>query len=516
MTSHSAVLTARPRAATKTRSWLQALAALLLAGVILPAGLALGVLIIFESNHLILPGVNVMGADLGSLTPAQAQEQLNQDWNVHRTLVLSDGTHTYSAMPVEYGLYLDPDASMRAAYAAGRDSYEEELLQIFTRTSRSIAPVVVFNPSMARAHFETLAASFAIDPQQATLAYTGNGQWTVDPGKDGQALDIEAALAQLNADPLLAMMHARVNLSVHTIKPQEVRFAAVATQAENHKSLVNKPLNLRAYDPISDETFTLNIPTATLAPWVSVGDPLAADPQVSLDSAKVQDFFNQWSQNTLGSGRVLEKIQGMDNLTATWQQGEELFAMVRRLPTSFTVRSSDTIYAISAHVGIPYWRIENANPGVNFDALSAGQKITIPSKNDLLPLPVVLGKRIVISISQQHMWIYENGKVVHDYVISSGMADSPTLPGVFQVMEHIDNAYGARWDLWMPNWLSIYEAAPGFFNGIHGLPLLHNGVRLWGSALGHPASYGCIILGLKEAADVYNWAENGVVVEIKN
>jgi LysM repeat protein len=456
-----------------------------------------------------------MGADLGSLTPAQALDQLNNDWNVHRTLVLSDGTHTYSALPVEYGLYLDPNATMRAAYAAGRGSYEEELLQIFTRTGRSVQPAVVFNPGVARTSLEALSASFAISPQQATLAYSGSGQWTVDPGKDGQALDIEAALVQLNADPLLALMHARVNLSVQILKPQEVRFAAVATQAENHKSLVNKPLNLRVYDPISDETFTLNIPTGTLAPWVTVGDPLAADPQVGLDSAKVQDYINQWSQETLGSGRVLEKIHGFDNLTATWQAGKELFAMVHRLPTGFTVRSGDTAYSISAKVGIPYWRIEDANPGVNFDALSTGQQITIPSKNDQLPLPVVLGKRIVISISQQHMWLYENGSQVLDYVISSGMADSPTLPGVFQVTEHIDNAYGARWDLWMPNWLSIYEAAPGFFNGIHGLPLLHNGVRLWGSALGHPASYGCIILGLKQAADVYNWAENGVVVEIK-
>jgi LysM repeat protein len=517
MAAHSATLSARPRAAskTKTRSWLQALAALLLAGVILPAGIALGVLIIFESNHLILPGVSVMGADLGSMTPSQAQDQLNQDWNVHRTLVLSDGTHTFSALPVEYGLYLNPDATMRAAYAAGRDSYEGELLQIFTRTPRSVQPVVIFNSGVARTRFEALAASFAVDPQQASLVYA-DGQWSVDPGKEGQALDIEAALAQLNTDPLLALMHAHVNLSVQTIKPQEVRFAALATQAADHKSLITKPLNLRAYDPISDETFTLNIPAATLAPWVSVGDPLADDPQVSLDAARVQEYINQWSQQTLGSGRVLEKIQGMDALTATWQGGKELFAMVRRLPTSFTVRSGDTVYSISAKVGIPYWRIENANPDVSFDALSAGQQITIPSKNDMLPLPVVLGKRIVISISQQHMWTYENGKLLHDYVISTGMASSPTLPGVFQVMEHIDNAYGERWDLWMPNWLTVYEAAPGFFNGIHGLPLLHNGVRLWANALGHPASYGCIILGLKEAADVYNWAENGVVVVIKN
>lgn len=515
MAANSVTLTTRPRAVNKTKTWLQALAALVLAGFILPAGLALGVLLIFETNHLILPGVNVMGADLGSLTPAQAQDQLNLDWNVRRTLVLSDGAHTFSALPVEYGLYLDPDATMRAAYTAGRDSYEEELLQIFTRPSRPVSPVVVFNPAMARARLQTLAASFAVDPQEARLVYA-NGQWTVDPGKNGQALDIEAALAQLNADPLLALMHARVNLSVQPVKPQELQFSTLATQAENHKSLINKPLNLRAYDPISDETFTLTIPTATLAPWVTVSDPLAADPKVSLDSSQVQAYINQWSQQTLGSGRVLEKIQGFDTLADSWQQGKELFAMVRRLPTRYTVKSSDTIYAISARVGIPYWRIENANPGVNVNALSAGQELVIPSKNDLLPLPVVLGKRIVISISQQHMWTYENGNLLHDYVISSGMADSPTMPGVFQVTEHIDNAYGARWDLWMPNWLSIYEAAPGFFNGIHGLPLLHNGVRLWGSALGHPASYGCIILGLKEAADVYNWAENGVVVEIKN
>ena len=512
-------MTAHPRAATKkttkTRSWIQAIAALILAVVIIPAGIALGVLIVFESNHLILPGVSVMGADLGSMTPSQATGSLNLDWNVHRVLTLTDGTHTFTALPVEYGLYLDPDATMRQTYAAGRDSYEQELMQIFLRPSRPVQPVVVFNQGVARAKLEALAATFAVEPQQSSLVY-GNGQWSVDPGKDGQALNIESAVAQLNADPLLALMHAQVDLSVLPIKPQEVRFAALATQAANHKSLITKPLNLRAYDPISDETFTLNIPSATLAPWVSVGNPLADDPQVSLDAAQVQAYIDQWSQKTLGSGRVLEKIQGMDDLTASWQQGKELFAMIRRLPTTFTVRPGDTSYSISAKVGIPYWRIENANPGVNFNALTAGQQITIPSKNDLLPLPVVLGKRIVISISQQHMWTYQDGKLLHDYVISTGMADSPTLPGVFQVTEHIDNAYGARWDLWMPNWLTVYEAAPGFFNGIHGLPLLHNGVRLWANALGHPASYGCIILGLQEAADLYNWAENGVVVEIKN
>jgi lipoprotein-anchoring transpeptidase ErfK/SrfK len=33
--------------------------------------------------------------------------------------------------------------------------------------------------------------------------------------------------------------------------------------------------------------------------------------------------------------------------------------------------------------------------------------------------------------------------------------------------------------------------------------------------LGRPASYGCIILTLDDAEQLYNWAEDGVVVEIR-
>ncbi len=511
VTLHARRTAARTRSRAASHNWLQALLTLGLAGVFLPAFLALGLLIIFESAGLILPGVTVTGADLGSMTATAATDALNQQWNVHRTLALSDGTRTWTAMPIDYGLYMDPNATVRAALGAGRGSYLEELQQIFTRKPREIRPVIIYNPSLARARLEQIAAEVKVDPQEGSLVYE-NGNFSPIPGVPGKALDIEAALAQFSADPQLMLMQGQVTLSVVPVQPQQVDFT---TLVEHHKSLVNKPLLFQAYDPISDETFNLTIPPEALVPWIRVDNPLSDNPQVSLDGSQLPGYLDQWRQDQLGTGRVLESIQGLDQLTDYWQQGKPLFAMVRHLPTSYVVQRSDTIYSISAKVGIPYWRIEKANPGVDVWALPVGQTIVIPSKNDMLPLPVVLGKRIVISISQQHMWIYENGQELNDYVISSGMASSPTMPGVFQVTEHDKNAYGARWDLWMPNWLSIYEAAPGFFNGIHGLPLLHNGVRLWANALGRPASYGCIILGLQEAEDVYNWAENGVVVEIK-
>jgi lipoprotein-anchoring transpeptidase ErfK/SrfK len=49
---------------------------------------------------------------------------------------------------------------------------------------------------------------------------------------------------------------------------------------------------------------------------------------------------------------------------------------------------------------------------------------------------------------------------------------------------------------------------------MHALPILASGQRLWAGVLGQPVSYGCIILDIKPAEELFNWAEKGVVVEI--
>jgi lipoprotein-anchoring transpeptidase ErfK/SrfK len=134
----------------------------------------------------------------------------------------------------------------------------------------------------------------------------------------------------------------------------------------------------------------------------------------------------------------------------------------------------------------------------------------------MLELPVIQGKRIVISISEQRMWVYENGELIREHLVSTGIPNSPTMPGLFQVKSHYLNAYASNWDLTMPHFLGIYHAVPNFLNGIHGLPLLSNGVRLWANVLGQPASYGCVILDLEAAEQLYSWAEDGVVVEIRS
>jgi hypothetical protein len=66
----------------------------------------------------------------------------------------------------------------------------------------------------------------------------------------------------------------------------------------------------------------------------------------------------------------------------------------------------------------------------------------------------------------------------------------------------------------MPHWLGIYWAG-SLENGIHALPILPNGQRLWEGYLGTPVSYGCVILGTQEARTLYSWAEVGTSVIIR-
>jgi len=123
------------------------------------------------------------------------------------------------------------------------------------------------------------------------------------------------------------------------------------------------------------------------------------------------------------------------------------------------------------------------------------------------------GKYILVDISEQHMYVYENDALLYSFVASTGM-NNATRTGVFHVQSKIPNAYGATWNIWMPNWLGIYWAG-GLENGIHSLPILPNGAELWEGYLGSPVSYGCVVLSAYDSTLLYNWAEIGVPVEIQ-
>lgn len=132
----------------------------------------------------------------------------------------------------------------------------------------------------------------------------------------------------------------------------------------------------------------------------------------------------------------------------------------------------------------------------------------------LPPLEPVTNKRIVVDLSEQHMYVYENGGLKWSWVISTGEHERPTVPGEYRVQSKIENARSNVWSLWMPWWLGIYWVG-SVENGIHGLPINDSGYQMWGGYLGSRVSYGCIILSTENARALWHWADIGTPVTVQ-
>lgn len=190
---------------------------------------------------------------------------------------------------------------------------------------------------------------------------------------------------------------------------------------------------------------------------------------------------------------------------------------------NYTIQSGDTLFSIAQRAGITADALAATNQISVYSTIYAGQVLNIP-QGGTVPDPVVqptaavegpapsAGKYILVSISQQHLYAYDGNTLVYSFVASTGMNNS-TRVGQFQILDKIPNAYGATWNIWMPNWMGIYYAG-SLEDGIHALPILSNGSRLWAGYLGTPISFGCIVLGVQEAQELYDWADVGTTVEI--
>jgi LysM repeat protein len=184
----------------------------------------------------------------------------------------------------------------------------------------------------------------------------------------------------------------------------------------------------------------------------------------------------------------------------------------------YTVQAGDTVSSIAVRHGVTGWAIVQSNHLANPNFIYVGQRLVIPGGSSPVPEPASQpsgsNKRIVIDLSEQHMYVYQDGGLLYSWVTSTGMPGAATIPGNFQVLTKLPNAYAYTWGLQMPYWLGIYWAG-SLQNGIHALPIMADGRILWDGYLGQPVSYGCVILSTENALTLYNWADLGTPVDIQ-
>ena len=466
----------------------------------------------YQMSGRLAPGVQVGDTSLGWLTVEEAAIVLQKEWNLERRLVVTDGFQSLTVSQAELGLELDAIETARSAFGVAR---RQAMWDEFGQMVRSwlegsqVAPVAVVNPQTARLGLQMLNEQITHPARDANLTWDGS-QLLVIPSELGYTINISATLDVLENSPELVLTSGYLRLPLAPLLPE---ISDVDPALEGADRLLDTPLTLRAYDPIQEEHFLWDVPRSEIGSWLKFNSR-DDGPVVGIDQDKLAAYLDVLGSG-LGGDRWLDSAAYSPQLAQAIQQGSQILILVNHRPTTYVIQPGETMISIGWKLGVPYWMILQANPELDPDALQAGRSLNIPSKDVLLPLPVVANKRIVISIGEQRLWVFLDGKLLSEHVISTGIDRSPTQPGIFQVQSHELEAYASVWDLYMPHFLGVYEAWPGFMNGIHSLPRLSNGRRLWRNILGKPASYGCIIMDLDEAEWLYNWAEPGVVVDIR-
>ncbi|MCA9935670.1 MAG: L,D-transpeptidase family protein [Ardenticatenaceae bacterium] len=474
---------------------------------VLSAALLGGGLLIYESEWIV-PGVTVLGMDVGGQTTAEATTALANSWQ-NRQVTLVAGAASWAVSPDELGMTLDAQATAVSAHQQGRSW--QSLKQGWQQGGFAISPVWQIDMSVAEAKLTALAPELTTQPVNASMVWA-DGRFQAAPAVPGQTLDVAATLTALQGSAAMVVMNGRFDLITQSIAPA-INDVSVAVAQAN--ALLDTPLAVRAYDPITDETWTWQVAPAVWGQWLTVDMVAAQDGQLqwSVDAAQAGVYVNG-QVAMLGDGRFIDETAAADAVVAGID-GTSKTLRIYHQPQQHTVQSGETIASIGRDYGVPYPWIQQANPGV--DSLFAGQVLTIPSLDELVPLPVVENKRIIVSITEQRVWVYENGSLKWEWAASTGIDDSPTSPGIFQIQSHEANAYAGNWDLWMPSFMGIYQPVPTseFMNGFHGFPTRGGSQLLWTGNLGQKVTYGCILVSSDNAQTLYNWAEEGVVVEIR-
>ncbi|KKU10306.1 MAG: hypothetical protein UX13_C0015G0015 [Candidatus Woesebacteria bacterium GW2011_GWB1_45_5] len=119
-----------------------------------------------------------------------------------------------------------------------------------------------------------------------------------------------------------------------------------------------------------------------------------------------------------------------------------------------------------------------------------------------VPRPDTLDKEIVVELSTQQVFVYENGELLNTFLVSTGTSEHPTVQGHFPIWIKLesDRMTGPGYDLKGVPWVMYFYQ--GY--GLHG--------TYWHNNFGHPMSHGCVNLRTEDAKWLFDWAEVGTVV----
>jgi LysM repeat protein len=442
--------------------------------------------LIHVSQNRIFPNVWSLGVALGGKNIDEAAAALQQSWDRDIQIQLVDGERQWELAPAELGIRLDARATAESAQRVGLSGLP---------FGYNVLPAVELDVLRAQNTLLDYTEITKIVPYNAGYRWEGD-QLVGVPGSDGRFLDVAVTMEDLGENLTQVANQRRLDL---VMTPMEPDIFDPAPYLEQARALTSQTFLLRAYDPFTNQTVAWTPDRDSFTSWLEAG--------VDSLSLREEDFaeYVDTQTATLSQQNPLLYIEPSDAIEKVRQAITEGRAQVtlrvRYRTSTYTVQPGDSGYRIARRTGVPFFLLQQANPNRDWDVLlSVGETVNLPSRDEVVPLDPVPNKRIIVDLETQTLYAYENGQLVFNWLISSGMDQAPTSPGVYQILSHDD--------------MGIYEIVPGLVNGFHGAVDLPGGRIMGDGNVGRPYTYGCVMSVDGNAEQLYRWADEGTIVEI--
>lgn len=353
------------------------------------------------------------------------------------------------------------------------------------------APVVhkvLYGESLFR-----IALKYGITVDELAAANNIVNTWSIQIGQElvipGLTLPDEAGVVQ---NPLVAAAPVQ-----HVIRSGET-LAGIARRYDVPVDLILRANNITNPNLIYYGQ-TLNI-------WT----PQTVDSEVDPSTAEVA---SEAPETTAPAGAVTVEDAAVDMAAAAESAVDDI-------PFTHVVGSGETLSRIAYRYGVTLQELVDANAVANPNAIYAGMLLVIPGRSGRSEVsttnPAVLktfdtqatikvGKQVVVDLSEQRVYAFQDGKLIFTALVSTGLPATPTVLGDFEVYLRYDaqRMTGPGYDLPGVQWVQYFYQA----YGLHG--------TYWHENFGQPMSHGCVNLQNADALWLYNWATIGTPVHVK-
>lgn len=423
--------------------------------------------LVAASLVLIAPGTAVAGVSVGFLTPGAASDAIRARLAA-TTVEIRTPNDALSITGAELGASVDANALADAAFA------QHPMWNVGAWFSAPLAAPVSIDRTVADAALAKAAPQVYVAPVDAKVAFdAATGSYAVTPAVPGTGIDLDA-VQQALGDAFATGGHADISAS-----GVPVTAAFTTDAAQQFANSLNAMLDTAGFY-VGDER-TVPLDRATLASWLTV-TVKSGKPIVTVDEPKVAAFV------------------------------QTLPGLVNRAPVNATVVVNDSGDHLSDVVAGVTGRNLDSTTGI-----ADGFATQLAQGNGVYKLSVAetpfqtttLARLLEVNLTEQRLYLKENGQVVDSWLISSGKAATPTHTGHYRINSHIEsqtmtgyNPDGSTYSQPDVKWVMYFNGDEGF----HGV--------YWHSNWGQVMSHGCVGMPEDLAKRIFDWAPTGVDVWI--